>query len=64
MSDADALMWTIEKDPPLRSTITTVVLLDGAPGRGRLVEAMDRTTRLVPRLRQRVVSNPLAVCLV
>jgi len=29
MSDTDALMWAIEKDPMLRSTITTVVLLDG-----------------------------------
>ena len=29
MSDSDALMWTIEKDPLLRSTITAVSLLDG-----------------------------------
>ena len=27
MSDADALMWTIEKDPLLRSTITSVAVL-------------------------------------
>ena len=31
MSDSDALMWTIEKDPMLRSTITAVSLLDRAP---------------------------------
>ena len=31
MSDCDALMWTIEKDPMLRSTITAVLLLDSAP---------------------------------
>ena len=28
MSDADALMWNIEKDPLLRSTITTVMVFD------------------------------------
>ena len=61
MSDADALMWTIEKDPLLRSTITTVAVFDTAPDRDRLTEAIDRTTRLVPRLRQRVVSNPLSI---
>ena len=31
MSDADALMWTIEKDPLLRSTITSVAVLDQSP---------------------------------
>jgi diacylglycerol O-acyltransferase / wax synthase len=61
MSDADALMWTIEKDPLLRSTITTVAVFDTAPDRARLTEAIDRTTRVVPRLRQRVVSNPLSI---
>lgn len=61
MSDADALMWTIEKDPLLRSTITMVALLDSAPDRDRLTEAMDRASRLVPRLRQRVVSNPMSI---
>ena len=61
MSDADALMWTIEKDPLLRSTITSVAVLDRAPDHERLLESLDRATRLVPRLRQRVVSNPLSV---
>ncbi len=61
MSDADALMWTIEKDPLLRSTITAVAVLDRSPDRDRLLEAVDRASRLVPRLRQRVVSNPLSI---
>lgn len=61
MSDADALMWTIEKDPLLRSTITTVALFDRAPDRARLLDAFERATRLVPRLRQRVVSNPFSI---
>jgi hypothetical protein len=33
MSDADALMWAIEKDPMLRSTITTATSC-GAPSNG------------------------------
>src|SRR3954463_5581910 len=61
MSDADALMWTIEKDPLLRSTITAVSILDRSPDPDRLVESLDRATRLVPRLRQRVVSNALSI---
>jgi WS/DGAT/MGAT family acyltransferase len=61
MSDADALMWTIEKDPLLRSTITSVAVLDQSPDRDRLVESLDRATRLVPRLRQRVVANPMSI---
>lgn len=61
MSDSDALMWTIEKDPMLRSTITAVAFLDRAPDRERLQTLVDRGTRLVPRMRQRVRGNPLSV---
>jgi diacylglycerol O-acyltransferase len=58
MSDADALMWTIEKDPLLRSTILAVSLLDRAPDRDRLMARLERGSREIPRLRQRVVGNP------
>src|SRR3954470_20098430 len=61
MSDSDALMWSIEKDPMLRSTITAVAVLDQAPDRDRLRDLVDRGTRLVPRMRQRVRSNPLSI---
>lgn len=61
MSDMDALMWAIEKDPLLRSTITAVSVLDQAPDRRRLQERIDRATRVIPRLRQRVVGNPLSI---
>ena len=57
MSDSDALMWHIEKDPLLRSTITALTVLDQAPDRERLLDKLERGTRLVPRLRQRVVGN-------
>jgi len=59
MSDSDALMWGIEKDPLLRSTITAVSLFDRPPDPKRLRERVERGTRLIPRLRQRVVSAPL-----
>ena len=61
MSDSDALMWAIEKDPMLRSTITTVVVLDGEVEADRLHRTFDRLSRVVPRLRQRVRSNPLSI---
>jgi WS/DGAT/MGAT family acyltransferase len=61
MSDADALMWAIEKDPMLRSTITTAIVLEGPVDRDRLWRTFDRASRAVPRLRQRVRSNPLSL---
>ena len=61
MSDADALMWHMEKDPLLRSTITVVWLLDRAPDRARLENKIERATRAIPRLRERVVSNPWSI---
>lgn len=61
MSDSDALMWSIEKDPLLRSTITSVFVLDQAPDRARFRNRIDRVSRLVPRLRQRVLGHPLSI---
>ena len=61
MSDSDALMWNIEKDPVLRSTIVTVNRLDRDPDWDRLVERIDYGSRLIPRLRQRVVSPIMRV---
>jgi len=61
MSDSDALMWSIEKDPMLRSTITAVVLLDRPVDHGELRRSFDRLSRTVPRLRQRVRSNPMSM---
>lgn len=61
MSDSDALMWNIEKDPLLRSTITMVMTLDCTPDRDRFTRRMERASRLVPRLRQRVLHHPLSI---
>jgi diacylglycerol O-acyltransferase / wax synthase len=61
MSDEDALMWNIEKDPVLRSTILAVAILDSVPDWERLRRRIDRTTCFIPRLRQRVVSAPFRI---
>src|SRR5262247_267400 len=61
MSDGDALMWNIERDPLLRSTICVVWLLDRSPERARLERKIERAARAIPRLRQHVLPNPLAL---
>ncbi len=61
MSDADSLMWIIERNPMLRSTITAVAVLESTPDRDQLQWRVDRASRLVPRLRQRVVANPMSI---
>lgn len=59
LSQNDAIMWTVESDPLLRSTIVGVVTLDGTPDWERLVARVDHVTRMVPELRERVVPVPL-----
>lgn len=61
MSDGDALMWQIERDPLLRSTVTSVWVLDQSPDAQRWDETMERAVAAVPRLRQRVVSDRLGI---
>lgn len=61
MNDADALMWSIEKDPLLRSTITSLVIIDGEVPEEQLIADFERASRVIPRLRQRVRSNPMSV---
>lgn len=58
MSDEDALMWSVENDPLLRSTIISVALLDRPPDRDRIIDRIERASCAVPRLRQRVVETP------
>jgi diacylglycerol O-acyltransferase len=58
MSDEDALMWNVEKDPILRSTIVAVAIFDGVPDFDRLRDRINRATCLIPRLRQHVQSPP------
>jgi len=61
MGDSDALTWTIERDPLLRSTILSVWLLDCMPDLDRAMAKLRLTARVVPRLCQRVSEDPLNV---
>jgi diacylglycerol O-acyltransferase len=58
MSDAEGLMWRLEKDPRLSSTFGTVALLDRPPDFDRFRRRMERAAVLIPRLRQRVTPSP------
>lgn len=54
MSDLEAMMWNIEKDPYLSSTFGSLSILDGPLDMDRLMRRMAYTVSVVPRLRQRV----------
>lgn len=59
LSQTDTLMWMVEADPLLRSTMVAVILLDAAPEwerlRSRMVEVVDN----IPVLREKVAPVPL-----
>jgi len=61
MSDSEAIMWAVEKDPALRSDFCNLTLLDSAPDPDRLREKIGDALRGIPRLGQRVVSAPLRI---
>jgi diacylglycerol O-acyltransferase / wax synthase len=58
MRESDAFTWRMEADPQLRSTIVTVAWLAAAPDWDRLVDRVDRATRLAPSFRMVVVEPP------
>jgi diacylglycerol O-acyltransferase / wax synthase len=55
MSDVEAMMWNLEKDPFLSSTFGSISILDRPPDYDRLARRMEYVLSTVPRLRQRVV---------
>lgn len=58
MSDAEGLMWRLEKDPHLSASFGTVTILDRAPDFDTFRRRMDRAAMVIPRLRQRVMPAP------
>lgn len=58
MSDFEAVMWELERDPQLSSAFANVTLFDRPPDRDRFRRRMAAATVAVPRLRQRVVPAP------
>ena len=61
MGAFDAVMWGIEEDPILRSVIVALVVLDREPDTDVLVDRVTRMSLAVPRLRQRVIGNPVSL---
>jgi diacylglycerol O-acyltransferase len=61
MTPFESLMFRTEVNPLLRSTGVLMELLEGPPERERLIAAHEWGTRLLPRLRQRVVEDPLGL---
>ncbi|OBC00401.1 diacylglycerol O-acyltransferase [Mycobacterium sp. 852013-50091_SCH5140682] len=57
LSGADAFMWSLGKDPVLRSTIVTLIELERAPDWQLVADRFDQISRAVPRFRQRVVRS-------
>lgn len=57
MSDNEALMWNIEKDPALSSWFASLTILDVAPSAAKLRARLAVAVAEVPRLRQRVVPS-------
>ncbi len=61
LDDADALIWAVERDPTLASTVSSLSLFDSTVDPDAFRVRLERATRLVPRMRQRVVGNPLSL---
>src|SRR2546428_6439099 len=54
LSDTEALMWSIERDPVLRATFLTVSFLDRPPDVAHFRRRMAHVAARIPRLRQRI----------
>lgn len=61
LDDADALIWAVERDPSLANTMSSLVVFDGPVDERALRLRLERAARLVPRMRQRVVGNPMSL---
>lgn len=57
MSDLEALMWNLEKDPRLSASIANITIFDRPPDPVRLRTRLLRAAEAVPRLHQRVVPS-------
>ena len=61
MSDTEALMWAVEKDPALRCDFCNLTIVDGPIERERMRATIERAARAIPRLSQRVVEPSVPV---
>ena len=61
MNASDAVLWAIERDPKLRSTVTAVAMLDRPPDMDRLHHRVEAAVGAFPRLRKKVAEPPLGI---
>jgi len=61
MNATDALLWTMDHIPEMRSTIGVLVTLERPPSRERVRAEFERLSGKLPRMRQRVVEVPLGL---
>ena len=54
-------MWRLDKDPYLSSTVGNITVLDREADYERFKRRLERASRLVPRLRQRVQPTPVSL---
>ncbi|MEU4804915.1 wax ester/triacylglycerol synthase domain-containing protein [Actinosynnema sp. NPDC023587] len=59
MNALETLFWRAENHPGMRSNVVGVFVLDRCPDWARLVRRHEWSTRIVPRLRLRVLEPPL-----
>ena len=61
LTASDAVLWDLDRDPVLRSTITAIAVMDRAPDWEALRDRIERATYLVPELRRRVEPARLGI---
>jgi WS/DGAT/MGAT family acyltransferase len=59
LSDADAILWTLDRDPVLRSTIVAVVVLDREVPYDEVLKRLDHLCRRSAHFRSVVRTSPL-----
>jgi diacylglycerol O-acyltransferase / wax synthase len=57
LTSSEALLWTIERDPVLRSAIVAIAVLDRRPDLTRLHEKFSDAVVVFPRLAQHIVAS-------
>jgi len=61
LTDAEALMWSLDDDPTMRSSFVGITFLDRPPDAERLRRRMSEAVATTESLRQRVVPSPFGL---
>ena len=57
LTGSESLLWTIERDPVLRSTVVVLFLLDGKPDVDLVRQRISAASEEFPRLHQRITTS-------